>query len=251
MLHLGRSGSNDQVGQNVTLSTVGALQEPLPEPTPQEGQGIRSPWHGLCFPQFMTHATNGTLIDMRDSIEGRRPSDPNDLTENAQGVQNTLAEGGGVVDRHVSMSDESARSEPQSTVERPQNKVLGWLEDISHKWGAAHLKTLVQKRGRLSQSMSFVPDSMHRVANQTRLVLEMIDDFRDGTYREVSWRSVALLTGGILYSVSPADVVPDAFPFVGQFDDLVVIAIVTRLVHGDLRKYCQFKGYEEAEYFRK
>lgn len=171
--------------------------------------------------------------------------------EEAQQVQDMLAEGGGVVEPQVPLSDERVIQEPESTVERPQNKVLGWLEDMSHKWGATHLKTLAQKKGRLSESMSVVPESMHRVANQTRLVLEMIDDFRDGTYREVSWRSVALLTGGILYSVSPADVIPDAIPLLGQLDDLVLIAIVTRLVHGDLRKYCRFKGYEESEYFRK
>jgi len=98
--------------------------------------------------------------------------------------------------------------------------------------------------------MGAVPEGMHRVANQTRLVLELIDDFRDGTYREVSWRSIALLTGGILYSVSPADVVPDVLPIIGQLDDLVILAIVTRLVHGDLRDYCRFKGYDERDYFR-
>ena len=216
----------------------------------------------MCIVIVMTsEASKGTVIDMRDSLKSRPSDSPqppestsratsSDLTEEAQRVEDMLAEGGGVVEPHVPVSDENANLEPQSTIERPQNKVLGWLEDFSHKWGATHLKTLVQKKGRLSQTMSALPDGMHRVANQTRLVLELIDDFRDGTYREISWRSVALLTGGILYSVNPADVVPDVLPIVGQLDDLVILAIVTRLVHGDLRKYCQFKGYDESEYFR-
>jgi len=167
-----------------------------------------------------------------------------------------LAEGGGVVEPHVPVESHLPTSEPlndsefRSTAVRPQGKILAWLEDFSRSWGAAHLATLVRKKGRVSQTMKVVPESMHRVANQTRLVLELIDDFRDGTYREVSWRSVALLTAGILYSVNPADVIPDTVPIIGQLDDLVLLAVVTRLVHSDLRKYCRFRGYKESDYFR-
>jgi uncharacterized membrane protein YkvA (DUF1232 family) len=170
--------------------------------------------------------------------------------EEAQRVEDMLAEGGGVVEPHVPLSDEMKSSNLQSTAERPQGKITGWLEDFAQRWGAAHLSTLVQKKGRVSHTMKAVPEGMHRVANQTRLVLELIDDFRDGTYRDVSWRSVALVTAGILYSVNPADVIPDTVPLIGQLDDLVLLAVVTRLVHGDLRKYCRFKGYKESDYFR-
>lgn len=177
----------------------------------------------------MANDVVSTVIHIEDLMESRLPSEKARPTD----------------------FNERVRTQPKSTVERPQNKVLGWLEDFSQKWGAAHLRTLVQKKGRVHQTMSAVPEQMHRVANQTKLVLELIDDFRDGTYRGVSWRSVALLTGALLYSVSPADVIPDAFPVVGQLDDLVLIAIVTRIVQDDLRDYCRFKGYDEDEYFRK
>jgi uncharacterized membrane protein YkvA (DUF1232 family) len=109
---------------------------------------------------------------------------------------------------------------------------------------------LVKRKGRLSRTLEVVPQNMHRMANQTQLVLELIDDFRDGTYRDISWRTIALLVGGILYAVSPADIVPDALPFIGQMDDLAVLALITRLANGDLRTYCRFKGYREEDYFR-
>src|SRR5688572_19978046 len=67
----------------------------------------------------------------------------------------------------------------------------GFLEDLSRRWGRAHLKTLFAHRGRVSDNVSSVPNDMHRLASQTQLVLELIDDFREGIYRDISWRSVA------------------------------------------------------------
>ncbi len=142
-------------------------------------------------PESSTQASSGTA-----STEAQR------MSEEAQRVQDMLSEGGGVVQPNVPVSEEES-PRPESDVARPQRKFLGWLEDFSHKWGAARLKTLVEKKGRVSESMGSVPQNMHRVASQTRLVLELIDDFRDGTYREVSWRSIALLVAGLLYAVSP------------------------------------------------
>jgi uncharacterized membrane protein YkvA (DUF1232 family) len=123
------------------------------------------------------------------------------------------------------------------------------LEALSEKLGNKYLGLLTIKRGRVSESLGGVPRKMHRVANETQLVLELIDDFVDGTYRQIPWHSMAVLAGAVLYSISPADVVPDTLPVVGVLDDLAVIAVAVRLVRRDLRAYCRFKGYPEDEYF--
>jgi len=123
------------------------------------------------------------------------------------------------------------------------------LEALAEKLGSKYLNLLTLKRGRVSSSLGAVPRKMHRVANETQLVLELIDDFVDGTYRQIPWHSVAVLAGAVLYSISPADVVPDTVPLLGVLDDLAVIAVAVRLVRRDLRAYCRFKGYPEDEYF--
>lgn len=218
-----------------------------------------------------TEKAHGAKAD-QDSDSARPPDSTSRVsagptTDNeAPRVEEMLLEDGGVVEprvpveAHRSTSDELngaqvessefGSSEFRSTAVRPQGKIQAFLEDLSQYWGTRRLSTLVRKKGRVSKTMKVVPDSMHRVANQSRLVLELIDDFRDGTYREISWRSIALLTAGILYSVNPGDVIPDAVPILGQLDDLVLLAVVTRLTQGDLRKYCRFRGYEERHYFR-
>lgn len=176
----------------------------------------------------------------------------NQTPEDQHRVDEMLSEGGGVVNPAVTSAD--AEDDPfpaaRSEIAPPSKRFWRWLEDVSQKWGKERLKMLVERKGRLSHTMGSVPQNMHRVASQTQLVLELLDDFRDGTYRQISWRSVALLVGAVLYAVSPADVIPDALPLVGQMDDLAVLAVITRLLQKDLRDYCRFKGYPEEEYFR-
>jgi uncharacterized membrane protein YkvA (DUF1232 family) len=80
-------------------------------------------------------------------------------------------------------------------------------------------------------------------------MLELIDDFRSGTYRKIPWRSIATIAGVILYVASPADVLPDFLVGVGLLDDLALTAFAAKLVRADLEAYCRFKGYSVREYF--
>jgi uncharacterized membrane protein YkvA (DUF1232 family) len=101
----------------------------------------------------------------------------------------------------------------------------------------------------LMKSVTAVPDRMQRTANQTRLVLQLLEDVRHGTYHDLSWYSVPVAAAALLYAVSPADVIPDAIPLLGAIDDVVLVALAVRLLQRDLRAYCRFKGYPEEQYF--
>jgi uncharacterized membrane protein YkvA (DUF1232 family) len=101
----------------------------------------------------------------------------------------------------------------------------------------------------LERSVRAVPDRMQRTAQQTRLVLELLQDVRNGAYHELSWYSVPVAAAALLYAVSPADVIPDVIPVLGGIDDVVLIALAVRLLQRDLRAYCRFKGYSEDQYF--
>lgn len=139
-------------------------------------------------------------------------------------------------------------SAPES-VERGRRTWVGRkLDRISENLGRRYLE-LLGRGGRMSETVRGVPKRMRKVANQTQLVVELIDDVRDGTYRELPWRSVAIVSAGVLYSVSPADVIPEFIPFVGALDDMAVMALATRWVERDLRAYARFKGYAESAYF--
>jgi uncharacterized membrane protein YkvA (DUF1232 family) len=81
------------------------------------------------------------------------------------------------------------------------------------------------------------------------LALGLIDDFKDGTYRQVPWSSIAILAGALLYVANPRDLIPDFVPFVSDMDDIAVLAFAIRITQKELRAYCRFKGYRESDYF--
>jgi uncharacterized membrane protein YkvA (DUF1232 family) len=141
------------------------------------------------------------------------------------------------------------RIDAETNVPEPTSWFKTWIERLSRRIGQRHLLALAQNRGRIADSLGDVPRRMHQVANQTRLVLELLDDFKDGRYRQIPWRSIVLIAAAVLYSVSPADVIPDYLLGIGLLDDLAVMAVATRLIQNDLRKYCESKGYPVGEYF--
>jgi uncharacterized membrane protein YkvA (DUF1232 family) len=135
--------------------------------------------------------------------------------------------------------------DPPSTTDNGKFAPKGTLRERLGKTFLARL----QARRRLGAPLERIPDNLHRTARQLALGLEMIEDFRQGRYRAIPWGSLAVLTGALLYTVSPADVLPDTILGLGALDDAIVLSLATRVVRRQLEAYCEFKGYRWEEYF--
>lgn len=123
------------------------------------------------------------------------------------------------------------------------------VERVSERIGERQIPKVLDRRERVKRELRAIPERMQKVTNQAQLVLELIDDYRDGTYREVPWRSLAVAAAALLYSVSPGDVIPDVIPWIGQIDDAFVLGLAMRIIQTDLEAYCRFKGYALEKYF--
>ncbi|MBK8303050.1 MAG: DUF1232 domain-containing protein [Chloracidobacterium sp.] len=74
-------------------------------------------------------------------------------------------------------------------------------------------------KGRMRSFLMFLP-------NMVMLLGRMLKDSRVPTAEK------ALFLGAIVYVVSPLDFIPDIFPFIGQVDDLYVVALtLLRLIN--------------------
>lgn len=63
-----------------------------------------------------------------------------------------------------------------------------------------------------------------------QLMLQMFRSWIKGDYTELDKKSIIMVIAGILYFVSPVDLIPDFIPVIGFFDDAAVIGfIVNRL----------------------
>lgn len=136
-----------------------------------------------------------------------------------------------------------------AATDRARHPVIDWLEAKAKLWGKVRLDRLAARQGQVSRSMRSIPAHLHRAARQAELLLELVDDFKSGRYRAITWRRMALLVGALLYTVSPADVIPDVLPVLGAFDDAALMALAARVLRQDLVRYCEFKGYELQHYF--
>ncbi|MCY7374651.1 MAG: DUF1232 domain-containing protein [Pyrinomonadaceae bacterium] len=70
-----------------------------------------------------------------------------------------------------------------------------------------------ESKNRLKNALMFLP-------NMVKLLGKMMTDGR------VPVAEKALFIGAIVYVISPLDFIPDIFPFIGQVDDLYLVALV-------------------------
>jgi len=71
------------------------------------------------------------------------------------------------------------------------------------------------------------------IQDKAKQALMLIPNFVKLLYRLVGDKRVlaqekALLLGTVAYVISPLDLLPDAIPFVGQIDDLLLIALILK-----------------------
>ena len=141
-------------------------------------------------------------------------------------------------------------SDMRSTAPLPEGMLGRWFERVlAQRISSRELAKLAAHRGEVTAAWRHLPQRMHLVANQTKLMMELVDDFRSGAYRKISWRSLALVVFAILYAANPADILPDVLAGIGFLDDIAVAALVTRVLRTELEAYCTHKGYNASEYF--
>ena len=69
------------------------------------------------------------------------------------------------------------------------------------------------------------------------LLLAVSKDFINGNYTTIPKRSIVAILGGLVYFLSPIDVVPDFVPVLGFIDDIFVLNLVYKQVLKDLEEY--------------
>ena len=82
----------------------------------------------------------------------------------------------------------------------------------------------------------------------TRLVLDGVDTVAmlwDWILGRFDWSPTRLIVAffiGVIYLVSPIDIVPDVIPLAGWIDDFLVATAVIRIARADLARWRRWKG---------
>lgn len=113
-------------------------------------------------------------------------------------------------------------------------------------------KFSVEKLKKLFQEEESLFSKFLEITNLKKYTDDFIDlfsllrDWYQDRYKDVPWRVISSIGAGLLYVLSPIDLIPDFIPVIGYLDDAAVIAALLKYVRIDLEEYRNWKDAAEA-----
>ena len=88
---------------------------------------------------------------------------------------------------------------------------------------------------------------LSRVRRQLTLLWAYLRAIVSGEYTDYSVWACMKAVAGLLYVVSPLDLIPDFFPWVGWADDVLVVMYVCNLLHNELEQFAAWQNEQLLE----
>lgn len=79
-----------------------------------------------------------------------------------------------------------------------------------------------------------------------KMLKAMLKDYLSGKYK-FSSRTIIYIVAGLLYFISPVDLIPDFLLGIGFVDDAAVLAMVIKRIKTELDKYKELNTFDEVE----
>ncbi len=93
----------------------------------------------------------------------------------------------------------------------------------------------------MSKNSILILGFLVRLFQDLKLLIPLIKDYWQGTYRDVSVKSIVIFVVALAYIISPIDLIPDYIIGFGQIDDAVILGLSLYFLEKDLRKYKEWK----------
>lgn len=121
-----------------------------------------------------------------------------------------------------------------------------YTKDLAEETTIEDADRVIQKESKLTTILASV-GQLKKYRKMGEIMLMMIKDYRRGEYKAVPWMTVAAAVTGLLYVLSPIDLIPDFIPILGYVDDLTVMTIIVGWIDTDLHKYMDWKLSSDAD----
>jgi uncharacterized membrane protein YkvA (DUF1232 family) len=92
--------------------------------------------------------------------------------------------------------------------------------------------------------------ALKKVLENVRELYALFKDSVKGNYK-LHPAHVAMIGGGLLYFILPADLIPDFIPIVGYLDDLAVLTTIMNSLKGEINAYRSWKETGAKDGFKK
>ncbi len=128
-------------------------------------------------------------------------------------------------------------------MEENEQKVLLSYEKKAEK--AFHEEGRINKIiANVSSRLSEIIQNSERLktfVGRLRVFSRMIRNYVAGKYTVMPWKSVVLIVAGLIYFITPIDLIPDFIPALGLIDDISMITFIYRSLHQDIEEYLKWE----------
>ncbi len=69
----------------------------------------------------------------------------------------------------------------------------------------------------------------------------LIKAYASGEYRQIELPNLLKVIAGLIYFISPIDLIPDFLPYLGLTDDVALLMFILNGIEGELAKFDQWK----------
>jgi len=84
-------------------------------------------------------------------------------------------------------------------------------------------------------------NKIQELIRHLKLFIKMVKYHFNGKYRSFSPKSLLLIIAGLIYFITPIDLIPDLIPALGFTDDISVIYFVYKSVKKDIDKFLEWE----------
>lgn len=102
---------------------------------------------------------------------------------------------------------------------------------------------LVAKSLNLVEKLEKNMKQFKRFFSNIRLMGKMLNAYFTGEYKDIPWVTIIKMVGGLIYFLSPIDLIPDVFIGLGFIDDAAVVGWVIASINSDIER---FRAWDEA-----
>lgn len=130
-----------------------------------------------------------------------------------------------------------------------QKKISNYFSKMKSK--ASNIITNYEKSGELitdaekKTEKTGQASALKNFTEQIKALIRLVKHYREGTYRDVSKKSMILVVAALLYFISPIDAVPDFLIGIGLVDDAAVLGYLLKTINDEVEQFTKWEEDQE------
>ncbi|PFH82598.1 YkvA family protein [Bacillus sp. AFS088145] len=108
------------------------------------------------------------------------------------------------------------------------------------KKASSYLGNKEKSTNLLKKAAKLAPDkkgALGEAWGKVNLFIDLFKSYINGSYRDISTKSILTVIGALIYFVSPIDAIPDFIVGLGFLDDATILAYTFKQINKDIEKY--------------